>query len=75
MARRISLPKDALTQVDLGDAFAENDLLSRDPSLFVKTPASVAALKDRSPQVAVGRGKGGLSWIPPQVRNIIAMRG
>lgn len=40
----VALPKDRLTRVDLGKAFAEYDLLSRDPTLFVMTPASISAL-------------------------------
>lgn len=39
----ISLPKNALEKVQLGQAFAEYDLIRNDPGLFVTTPATIAA--------------------------------
>lgn len=41
----ITLPKNALERVQLGQAFAEYDIIRTDPSLFVSTPATVAALR------------------------------
>lgn len=65
---RITLPKDALTRIDLGDAFAESDLLKRDPTLFVKTPASVSALKDDGRKIFfVGRRGAGKTAIALQI--------
>lgn len=40
----ISLPKKALERVQLGQAFAEYDIIRDDPQLFVSTPATIAAL-------------------------------
>lgn len=66
--RKITLPKDALTRIDLGDAFAENDLLTRDPSLFVKTPASIAALDNEGRKLFfVGRRGAGKTAIALQI--------
>jgi hypothetical protein len=37
---QVQLPKDALSRIDLGDAFAEYDqLLHRQPGVYVRTPA------------------------------------
>jgi hypothetical protein len=46
----IQLPKDAISRVDLGDAFAEHDkVLQKQPSLvFVKTPAIEVAMRGAS---------------------------
>jgi hypothetical protein len=40
----ITLPKNALEKIQLGQAFAEYDLIRNDPQLFVTTPATLAAL-------------------------------
>ena len=65
---RIKLPKDALARIDLGDAFAENDLLTRDPELFVKTPSSIAALKNDGRKLFfVGRREAGKTAIALQI--------
>lgn len=39
----IILPKNALERIQLGQAFAEYDLIRSDPQLFVSTPATLAA--------------------------------
>ncbi len=39
----VQLPKDALQRVQIGQSFAEYDLIREHPSLFVSTPASLAA--------------------------------
>jgi len=41
---RIQLPKDALTKVKIGQAFAEYDIIRSDPQLFVTTPATLSSL-------------------------------
>lgn len=40
----ISLPKNALERIKIGQAFAEYDLIRDDPDLFVSTPSTIAAL-------------------------------
>lgn len=40
----VNLPKKALERVQLGQAFAEYDLIRNDPDLFVTTPSTIAAL-------------------------------
>lgn len=42
--QQIQLPKDAITRVNLGQAFAEYDRLLMRPGVFVMTPATMAAL-------------------------------
>lgn len=42
-ARRLQLPKDALSRVQLGHSFAEYDPCLSKPTIFVRTPALVAA--------------------------------
>ncbi|TGB33050.1 P-loop ATPase, Sll1717 family [Burkholderia thailandensis] len=39
----VNLPKKALERVQLGQAFAEYDLIRNDPELFVSTPSTIAA--------------------------------
>jgi len=41
---RARLPRDALTRIHFGASFAEYDEVLRDPTVFVATPASIAAL-------------------------------
>ena len=41
--RVVQIPKDALKKVNLGDSFAEYDLVRQHPRLFVETPALRAA--------------------------------
>lgn len=65
---QIQLPKDALSRIDLGKAFAENDHISRDPSVFVKTPASVVAFdRDNRKCFFVGRRGAGKTAIAIQL--------
>jgi hypothetical protein len=40
----ITLPKNALEKIQVGQAFAEYDLIRNDPQLFVTTPATLAAV-------------------------------
>jgi hypothetical protein len=40
----ITLPKKALERVQIGQAFAEYDLIRNDPELFVSTPSTIAAM-------------------------------
>ncbi len=40
----IQLPKDALQRVQLGQSFAEYDIIRKSSDLFVSTPATLAAL-------------------------------
>lgn len=44
----VTLPKNALERIQLGQAFAEYDLIRCDPHLFVTTPATIAALNPDS---------------------------
>jgi hypothetical protein len=39
----VSLPKDALSKINLGQSFAEYDLILRKPDVFVMTPALLSA--------------------------------
>jgi hypothetical protein len=39
----VTLPKNALQRVQIGQSFAEYDLLREDPTIFVATPASLVA--------------------------------
>lgn len=41
---KISLPKNALERIQIGQAFAEYDLIRDEPELFVSTPAALVAL-------------------------------
>lgn len=41
---KINLPKDAITKIDIGQSFAEYDLIRNIPAAFVQTPAINAAL-------------------------------
>jgi hypothetical protein len=38
-----TLPKDALQRIQIGQSFAEYDLVREDPNVFVSTPASLVA--------------------------------
>jgi len=46
--QRIQLPKDALTRVDLGQAFAEYDSILENKDTFVVTPAILSAIDKSS---------------------------
>jgi hypothetical protein len=48
MPQNFSLPRKALERVQIGQAFAEYDLIRADPDLFVSTPAALAALDSSS---------------------------
>ena len=41
---KVTLPKKALERIQLGQAFAEYDLIREEPELFVSTPAALVAL-------------------------------
>lgn len=53
-----SLPKNALERIQIGQAFAEYDLIRDEPELFVSTPAALAAL-DTSTQKSFFVGRRG----------------
>lgn len=60
----VSLPKDVLKRVHLGQSFAEYDLVRDDPSIFVQTPASLAATDPESSKfIFVGRRGSGKTAI------------
>ena len=42
-SHQVQLPKDAITRVNLGQAFAEYDQILMKPGIFVKTPAIMSA--------------------------------
>lgn len=53
---KIQLSRDALSRVELGQSFAEYDLVRHDPTVFVSTPASLAATSlQSSKRIFVGR--------------------
>ena len=43
-----SLKKDAIEKVEMGQTFAEYDLIRNDPELFVSTPSTISALNINS---------------------------
>lgn len=58
------LPKDALQRIQMGQTFAEYDLVRNDPSIFVATPASlVASQADNRKCFFVGRRGAGKTAI------------
>ena len=60
----ITLPKDALKQVQLGQSFAEYDFVRNDPTIFVQTPASIAATDTLSTKfIFIGRRGSGKTAI------------
>src|ERR1700681_2243351 len=60
----VQLPKDALQRVQIGQSFAEYDLIRDYPSLFVSTPASLAATQaDNKKCFFVGRRGAGKTAI------------
>jgi hypothetical protein len=70
------LPKDALARINLGQTFAENDKILLLPNVFVRTPASQAALEpSRSKCFYVGRrgtGKTAIStYLTSQRKNVV----
>ena len=53
---KVTLPKDALTRINLGNSFAEYDQLLSKKEVFVQTPCIDAALDpSRSKSFFVGR--------------------
>jgi hypothetical protein len=65
--QHMQLPKDALSRVNLGQAFAEYDIIRTEPYLFVRTPPLLAALEEkRSKAFFVGRRGTGNSLVPSQ---------
>lgn len=48
MTTKFVLPKRALERIQVGQAFAEYDLIRKEPDLFVSTPAALAALDPTS---------------------------
>ncbi|MEG2265241.1 MAG: hypothetical protein RSC68_13000 [Acinetobacter sp.] len=54
----LSLPKRALERIQIGQTFAEYDLIRAEPDLFVSTPAVLAAL-DPNPQKCFFVGRRG----------------
>jgi hypothetical protein len=52
----LQIPKDALRKVDLGQSFAEYDLVRKEADVFVATPASLAAVNPQSSKrIFIGR--------------------
>lgn len=45
---KVQLPKNALTKVRLGEAFAEYDIIRKDHALFVSTPSTISSLDEKS---------------------------
>lgn len=69
----ITLPKNALEKIQLGQAFAEYDLIRKDPQLFVTTPATLAALNTESGKCFfVGRRGAGKTAITYELQRRIA---
>lgn len=65
----VTLPKKALERVQLGQAFAEYDLIRDDPELFVSTPSTIAALNaDDGSCFFVGRRGAGKTAIVYEVQ-------
>ncbi|PHS69804.1 P-loop ATPase, Sll1717 family [Alloalcanivorax xenomutans] len=65
---KISLPKDALQRVRIGKAFAEYDIIRKDPFLFVTTPATISSLSpDGANCFFVGRRGAGKTAITYEV--------
>jgi len=62
----VTLPKDALQKVQIGQSFAEYDFVRQDPGIFVATPASLVANQpDNKKCFFVGRrgsGKTAISY-------------
>jgi hypothetical protein len=64
----ITLPKKALERIELGQAFAEYDILRKDAALFVSTPSTLAALSpDNGHCFFVGRRGAGKTAIVYEV--------
>jgi hypothetical protein len=65
----ITLPKKALERVQIGQAFAEYDIIRTDPELFVSTPSTIAALNaDGGSCFFVGRRGAGKTAIVYEIQ-------
>lgn len=65
----MTLPKKALERVQMGQAFAEYDLIRDDPALFVSTPSTIAALNsDGQSCFFVGRRGAGKTAIVYEIQ-------
>jgi hypothetical protein len=87
---KVNLPKNALQRIQLGQSFAEYDVVRNDPGVFVATPASLVAIQPDNPKCFfVGRrgtGKTAIAYhilstnkravaITPQVFDLIRLPG
>jgi hypothetical protein len=67
---RIQFPKDALKRIQIGQSFAEYDLVREDPNVFVTTPASLVATQpDNKKCFFVGRRGSGKTAISYHILN------
>ncbi|MDW3688459.1 hypothetical protein RA280_43410 [Cupriavidus sp. CV2] len=65
----VTLPKKALERVQIGQAFAEYDIIRDDPDLFVSTPATIAAVEaDGQSCFFVGRRGAGKTAIVYEIQ-------
>jgi len=65
----IQLPKNALSRVKIGQAFAEYDIIRSNPSLFVTTPATLSALDTDGESIFyIGRRGAGKTAITIEVQ-------
>lgn len=70
-AGKITLPKDALQRIQVGQAFAEYDIIRKDPALFVKTPATLSAVSPGNTNCFfVGRRGAGKTAITYEIERI-----
>ena len=61
---KVNLPKKALQRIQIGQSFAEYDIVREDQSVFVSTPASLVALQPENPKCFfVGRRGAGKTAI------------
>ncbi|WCP68131.1 transposase [Vibrio tubiashii] len=66
---KVQLPKDALQRVRIGKAFAEYDIIRKDPDLFVKTPATLATLNtDHANCFFIGRRGAGKTALTYEIK-------
>lgn len=71
----VTLPKNALERIQLGQAFAEYDLIRSDPQLFVTTPATLAAFNtDSGKCFFVGRRGAGKTAITYELQRKFSKR-
>ncbi|MGX5056763.1 P-loop ATPase, Sll1717 family [Enterobacter asburiae] len=69
----VQLPKDALQRVQLGQSFAEYDIIRKSTELFVSTPATLAALNvDNTSCFFIGRRGAGKTAITIEVERRIS---